>query len=184
MNAESKSNVGKAGVGFGVRVTVEELSDAQQKELINRGLRWSVQRISGIDFALGIAKKVGKKTIRSGKRGDVSFSADVAEKLKREIEDGLMGDEDLFAIVPTVEISLAEGQAQALAFKEERATLAEAIADGKKIDDIKKTIGFDGEVFVEEPDEDGAYDYSVEFLSAFKKYLDAKWAEMKKAAVG
>lgn len=184
MNAESKSNIGKAGIGFGVVVEVEELTAKQTQELVNRGLRWSVQRISEIDFALGIAKKVGKKTIRHGKRGEVGYSSDVATKLQDAISKGLVEDEELGLDYVNVVIGLAEGQAQALAFKEERATLADAIADGKKIDDIKKTIGFEGEVFVEEADDDGAYDYSVEFLSAFKKYLDAKWAEMKKAAVG
>jgi len=172
MKAQSQSNIGKAGIGFTLEVMTKELSEKEIQALSNLGLRYISQRISAVDIAIGIASKEGKKTVRTGKRGDAEFSEEKASLLQKCIQDALKEDEDL-PLETTVVITASVGEAKEARFAYERALLAEKIAGGKKIADIAAGIGFAGEVFDEEENENGAYDYAPAFLAAVKAKIDA-----------
>lgn len=182
MKATSISNIGRQGQGFTVAVEVKDLTDAQLQELVNRGLRWSVQRVSEIDLAIGVARKDGKKTIRFGKRGDATFSESKADALVDVITSALASDEAL-PLKSVVVVSASEGEAKDYAFKFERGVLAEKLAKGAKIMDIAEKIGFAGEVFQEEANENGEYDYSKEFLTTLKAHFDKVKAAALEAAM-
>lgn len=146
-------------------VTLEgEVSEEQIPLLVEKGVLQVAQRQSEIDKVLGIVKKVGEKTVRSGvKRNEVPYSDEVALNLGSVFETLKISDDEEIEL--TVEVTEYVPTAGEIKFAFEKSLLAEKVAGGKSLADIAKGIEFEGET-------GEAPDYTPEFLRAVKSFLD------------
>jgi hypothetical protein len=162
MKIKNNWNVGNFDVTL-----VTEVSAEQVETLVAKGILQVAQRQSEIDKVLGIVKKVGEKTVRTGtKRGEVEFKDAIADALKAIFLCMEVGD-DKGKIDSEVTVTEYVPTAAGPKFAREKSLLAEKVAGGATLDAIAKKVGYEGDT----TDEEGAY--TTEFLASVKVFLDA-----------
>lgn len=153
-------NVGNFDVTAETEVT-EELT----KVFLEKGALQMLQRQSGIDKVLGIVVKDGDKTKRLPiKRNEVAYSDGIALNLAEALTSVEIDENRKVRFA--VSVAEYEPTTKAIKFAFEKSLLSEKVAGGKTLAEIAKTIGYAGAT-------GEAPDYTTEFLSVVKAYLDA-----------
>lgn len=172
MKIETKWNIGKAGVGFGVTARAE-VSDTDAEVLKQLGFKYLLQRVTSVDDVLGGYTKGadGKRTRVAGfKRGNVPFGEATAKALAEVLSEVHFPDstkEKPHTLKAEVQVALAEGESAGPAYAREKKKFAEKESTEAGLAAwLESFCGYTGESH----GADG--EYAVEALAAAKRAID------------